>query len=166
MQATESMLEKYTREDADAGAAETERMSGNDKNNRMPLLVGLHHVTVPASDPLAAGDWYVRVFDFASLLIEERENEITAVLLEHPCGARLMLRYAADLLAALRGYPLFSLTVTDHDELLRWVGHLTALDVEHSGVHPAHLGWAVTVTGPDLVHIQLHTNAGPSGEVE
>ena len=132
----------------------------------MPLLVGVHHVTVPTSDPLAARDWFVRVFDFASLLIEERENEVTAVLLQHPCGARLMLRYAAEPLAELRGYPLFSLSVADHDELLHWVEHLTRLNVEHSGVHQAHLGWAVTVSGPDLVRIQLHTEEGPSGEAE
>lgn len=135
-------------------------------NKRVPLLVGVHHVTVPTSDPLAASDWFVRVFDFASLLIEERENEVTAVLLQHPCGARLLLRYAAEPLGELRGYPLFSLSVADHDELLRWVEHLTTLNVEHSGVHQAHLGWAVTVTGPDLVRIQLHTDEGPSGEAE
>lgn len=132
----------------------------------MPELVGVHHVTVPASDPLAATDWYVQVFDFAPLLIEEREDEVAAVLLQHPCGARLMLRYAADPLAALHGYPLLSLSVVDHAELLDWVEHLTALDVEHSGVHEAHLGWAVTVTGPDLVRLQLHTEEGPSGEAE
>ncbi len=132
----------------------------------MPLLVGLHHVTVPTSDPLAASDWYVRVFDFVALLVEERENEVTAAVLQHPCGARLVLRSAAEPLAGLRGYPLFSLSVANHDELLRWVEHLTTLDVEHDGVHQAHLGWAVTVTGPDLVRIQLHTEEGPSGEVE
>jgi hypothetical protein len=54
-------------------------MSGGGKNNRVPLLTGVHHVTVPTSDPLAAGDWYVRVFDFAALLMEERENEVVAV---------------------------------------------------------------------------------------
>jgi catechol 2,3-dioxygenase-like lactoylglutathione lyase family enzyme len=132
----------------------------------VPLLVGVHHVTVPASDPLAASDWYVRVFDFVALLVEEREEEVTAVLLQHPCGARLVLRSAAEPLATLRGYPLFSLSVANHDELLRWAEHLTALNVEHSGVHEAHLGWAVTVTGPNLVRIQLHTDEGPSGEVE
>jgi catechol 2,3-dioxygenase-like lactoylglutathione lyase family enzyme len=136
------------------------------KNGRVPPLVGLHHVTVPASDPLAASDWYVRVFDFAALLVEERENEVTAVLLQHPCGARLILRHAAEPLAAMREYPMFGLSVANHDELLRWVEHLTTLDVEHSGVHQAHLGWAVTVTGPDLVRIQLHTEEGPSGEAE
>jgi hypothetical protein len=86
----------------------------------VPLLVGIHHVTVRATDPLAG----------------------------------------------LRGHPLFSLSVGSHDELLRWAEHLTALNVEHSGVHQAHLGWAVTVAGPDLVRIQLHTEEGPSAEVE
>ena len=141
-------------------------LSGGGENKRVPLLVGLHHVTVPTSDPLAASDWYVRVFDFVALLVEEREDEVTAVLLQHVCGARLLLQSAAESLAVLRGYPLFSLSVANHDELLRWAEHLTTLDVEHNGVHQAHLGWAVTVTGPDLVRIQLHTEEGPSGEVE
>ncbi len=130
----------------------------------MPLLIGVHHVTVPSSDPLAASDWYVRVFDFAALLIEEFENEVTAALLQHPCGARVFLRRAAEPLATFRGYPLFGLSVVNHDELLSWVERLTTFDVEHSGVHQAHLGWAVTVTGPDRVQIQLHTEEGPSGE--
>jgi len=128
------------------------------------VLNGIHHITVPSSDPLPTSDWYVRVFDFAALLIEELEDEVTAVLLQHSCGARLLLRRTAGPLATLRGYPLFGLSVVNHDELLRWVERLTALDVEHSDVHQAHLGWAVTVTGPDLIQIQLHTDEGPSGE--
>jgi hypothetical protein len=76
------------------------------------------------------------VFGFATALIEERETEVVTVLLQHPRG------------------------------VLRWVEHLTTFDVEHSRVHSAHPGWAVTVTGPDLVRIQLQTDAGPSGEDE
>ena len=129
-------------------------------------MTGLHHVTVPTSDPLAGSDWYVRVFDFATLLIEERESEVVAVLLQHPCGARLLLRRAAAPLDALNGYPLFGLTVDSYTELLSWVEHFSTLDVEHSAVHQAHLGWAVTVIGPDLVRIQLHTDEGPSGDGE
>lgn len=132
----------------------------------MPRLTGVHHVTVPTSDPLAGSDWYVRVFDFAALLIEESESDVVAVLLQHPCGARLLLRRAAAPLAALRGYPLFGLTVASYAELQQWVQHLTRLDVEHSAVHRSHPGWAVTVTGPDLVHIQLQTDDGPGGEGE
>ncbi|HUH67920.1 MAG TPA: hypothetical protein VLZ05_03020, partial [Mycobacterium sp.] len=101
---------------------------------------------MPSSDPLVGSDWYVRVFGFASVLVEEQETDVVSVLLEHPCGARLLLRRDDVTAVALRGYPLFSLAVTSHGELLRWVEHFTASDVEHSAVHRAHLGWAVTVT--------------------
>ena len=143
-----------------------DELSRGGKNNRVPLLTGVHHVAVPTSDPLAGSDWYVRVFDFAAILIEERESEVVAVLLQHPCGVRLLLRRTAAPLAALREYPLFGLTVASHTELQHWVEHLTTFDVEHGAVHQAHRGWAVTVTGPDLVRIQLQTDGGPSGEDE
>jgi len=136
------------------------------KNNRVPLLTGVHHVTVPTSDPLAASDWYVRVFDFAALLMEERENEVVAVLLQHPCGARLLLRRTTAPMAAVREYPLFGLTVANYTELQHWVQHLTTFDVEHTTVHEAHPGWAVTLTGPDVVRIQLQTAEGPCSEDE
>jgi hypothetical protein len=79
---------------------------------------------------------------------------------------RLLLRHTAAPLAALREYPLFGLTVASYTELQHWVGHLTSFDVEHGAVHQAHRSWAVTVTGPDLVRIQLQTDEGPSGEDE
>ena len=45
------------------------------KNNHVPRLTGVHHVTVPTSDPLAGTDWYVQVFGFTPLLMEESGNE-------------------------------------------------------------------------------------------
>ena len=134
------------------------------KNNHVPRLTGVHHVTVPTSDPLAGTDWYVQVFGFTALLMEESENEVVAVLLQHPCGVRLLLRRAAAPLPALRGFPLFGLTVPSYTELQHWEEHLSSSEVEHSAVHQAHPGWAVTVTGPDLVRIQLQTDDGPGGD--
>jgi hypothetical protein len=132
------------------------------KNNHVPRLTGVHHVTVPTSDPLGT-DWYVQVFGFTALLMEESESEVVAVLLQHPCGVRLLLRRAAAPLPALRGFPLFGLTVPSFTELQHWEEHLSSSGVEHSAVHQAHPGWAVTVTGPDLVRIQLQTDDGPGG---
>ena len=129
-------------------------------------MTGIHHVTVPASDLLASSDWYARVLGFETILIEEHENDVVAVLLQHPCGARLLLRHTDVPLSAWHGYPLFALSVASHTELLRWVEHLTTLDVDHGAVHQAHLGWAVTITGPDLLKIQLRTDEGPSGDDE
>ena len=88
--------------------------------------------------------------------MEEGESEVVAVLLEHLCGARLLLRRGAAPLDALAGFPLFGLTVDSYAELLRWQQYFTAVDVEHSGVHQPHLGWVVTVTTPYQVRIQPH----------
>ena len=143
-----------------------DEVAGGGKNSRVPTLTRLYHVSVPTSDPLASSDWFERVLGFVTVLIEEHENEVVAMLLQHPCGARLLLRRTEVPLAALRGYPLFALSVASYTELLLWEEHLTTLDAEHSAVHPAHLGWAMTVTGPDLILIQLRTDDGPSGEDE
>ena len=126
-------------------------MPGDGKNSRVPTLTRLHHVSVPTRDPLASSDWFERVLGFATLLIEEHENDVMAMLLQHPCGARLLVRRAEAPLAALRGYPLFALGVAGYTGAVHWEEHLTTVDAEHSAVHPAHLGWAVTVTGPDLI---------------
>jgi hypothetical protein len=141
-----------------------DKLSGRGKNDRVPALTGVHHVSVPTSDPLVASDWYVRVFDFVTVLIEEHETDVVAVLLQHPCGARLLLRLAPTPLTAFRGYPLLALSVASYNALLHWVTHLATFDVEHSAIHQGHLGWAVTVTGPDQLCIQLRTDEGPSGE--
>ena len=100
--------------------ARIDEVSRGGKDNQVPLLTGVHHLTVPTIDPLAASDRYVRVLDFAALLMEERESEVVAVLLQHPCSARLLLRRAASPLAALGGYPLLGLTVASYTELLHW----------------------------------------------
>lgn len=134
------------------------------KNKPVPLLTGVHHIRVPASDPLASSDWYARVLGFATLLIEEREDDVVGTLLEHPCGVRLLLQPSATAAIARGEHPLFGLAVPTHAELLRWAEHLTALGIDHSAVHQVHLGWAVTVTGPDSIRIQLQTYEGPSGE--
>ena len=52
------------------------------KNNHVPRLTGVHHVTVPTSDPLGT-DWYVQVFGFTALLMEESESEVVALSLIH-----------------------------------------------------------------------------------
>jgi catechol 2,3-dioxygenase-like lactoylglutathione lyase family enzyme len=103
------------------------KVKGKNKPVPVPLLTGVHHIRVPASDPLASSDWYARVLGFATLLIEEREDDVVGALLGHPCGVRLLLQPTATAAIASGEHPLFGLTVPTHAELLRWAEHLTAL---------------------------------------
>jgi glyoxylase I family protein len=124
-------------------------LPGAGDNHVAPQITGLHHLSVPAADPLAASDWYATVFGFICVLIEEREDEVTAVLLEHPSGAQLLLRPTPGQQSAALSE--FGSTVADRTALLDWADHLTGLNIEHSTVHRADLGWALTRSSNALV---------------
>lgn len=122
-----------------------------------PAIVGLHHLAVPVRDALRSSEWYEQVFGFALLLVEEEEDRVAAVSLEHPCGIELFLHQTEDQLRPWREFAAFALEFPDQPELIRWERWLTSQHVDHSGVRPAHLGWALDVTDPDGSRIQLHT---------
>jgi glyoxylase I family protein len=127
----------------------------------MPDIVGLHHVSLPASDCVLSSDWYERVLGFSRVLVEEEEDAVTTVVLQHSCGVMIYLRLdrrgvrPVDSGAYYR--PALSFRVPSRSDLDAWDERLTALGVEHSAPRPAHLGWAVDIEGPDSLLIQLHT---------
>lgn len=127
----------------------------------MPQIFGFHHVSLPASDPDRSSDWYERVFGFERLLIEEEEDRVTMIMLEHPGGMRLCLHLVQSLDAEWSGQgkvaAVLSFRVASHADLLQWDEQLTELGIEHSSPRQAHLGWALDVTDPAGLRIQLHT---------
>lgn len=123
----------------------------------MPEIEGLHHVALPARDAVRSSGWYESVFGFFQLLVEEEEDRISSVTLGHPSGVLLVLHQ----MDGVGGYPErfagLAFKVPDRAGLDAWERWLTDHQVAHSGVRPAHLGWALDVIGPDGVRIQLHT---------
>ena len=69
----------------------------------MTQICGFHHVSLPASDLDRSSDWYERVFGFRRVLIEEDEDRVTMVMLEHPEGMLLCLHQSPDLSGAWHG---------------------------------------------------------------
>jgi len=62
----------------------------------MVQISGFHHVSLPARDVESSADWYERVFGFECVLMEEDEDGITGLLLEHPVGTVLALYQSPD----------------------------------------------------------------------
>jgi glyoxylase I family protein len=134
----------------------------------VPHITGLHHVSLPVMDVMRAGDWFERVLGFSSLLIREEEDRVTTMVLRHPAGVLLQLRHAPEQCEALRlaraGMAVLGLSVADRPALEQWAARLTGLAVQHSEPYQAHLGWAMDMTGPDHLGIQLHTREDVSDE--
>jgi len=127
----------------------------------MAQIAGFHHVSLPATDAERSADWYERVFGFGCVLIEEEEDRVKAVMLEHPAGMLLSVHQSPDLVTRWYGSPgapaALCFQVGSEDDLARWDQRLTELGAEHSGPRRAHLGWALDVTDPSGLRIQLHT---------
>ena len=127
----------------------------------MVQICGFHHVSLPASDLDRSSDWYQRVFGFDCVLIEEDEDRVIMVMLEHPEGMVLCLHQGSDPDPAwheLASAAVLSFRVADRADLELWDKRLAELAVEHSSPRQAHLGWALDVTDPSGLRIQLHTN--------
>jgi catechol 2,3-dioxygenase-like lactoylglutathione lyase family enzyme len=133
----------------------------------MPHITGLHHVSLPAADVMRSSDWYERVLGFVPILMEEGEDAVTMIALEHECRVLLYVRLAHGQIAAgtAAGGAAVSFLVDSRDDLIAWHQRLTELGIEHTGPREAHLGWALDITGPDGLRIQMHTreelSAGP-----
>jgi hypothetical protein len=84
------------------------------------------------------------------------------MVLRHPARVLLQLRHAPEQCEALRmtraGMAVLGLAVADRPALEQWEARLTDLGVQHSEPYQAHLGWAIDMTGPDGLCIQLHTS--------
>jgi catechol 2,3-dioxygenase-like lactoylglutathione lyase family enzyme len=132
-----------------------------------PTFAGVHHVAVPVTDIERSRDWYEAVLGFRSVVDEETEDSLVAVTLEHPTGGIVVCLSAAPERAhALAGFSPVSLAVASVSELARWENHFTTIGVQHSASREAHLGWALDVTDPDGIRIQLHTREGVSADVD
>jgi catechol 2,3-dioxygenase-like lactoylglutathione lyase family enzyme len=127
----------------------------------MPDIVGLHHLSLPASDCMRSSDWYERVLGFARVLVEEEEDAVTTVALQHSCEVLLYLRLDRQASKASNGgahrIPALSFSVGSRSDLEAWDEWLTTLGVDHSAACQVHLGWALDIAGPDGLLIQLHT---------
>jgi catechol 2,3-dioxygenase-like lactoylglutathione lyase family enzyme len=127
----------------------------------MVQISGFHHVSLPARDVESSADWYERVFGFECVLMEEDEDGVTGVLLEHPVGMVLALYQSPDPPPAPQGRGIgtavLGFRVTSQDHLVRWDERLTELGIGHSRPRQAHLGWALEITDPSGLRIQLHT---------
>ena len=113
-------------------------------------------MSLPASDLDRSADWYERVFGFERILIEEEEDRVTMVMLEHPEGMLLCLHQSPEA-SPVSAVAVLSFCVADRADLELWEKRLTELGARHSSPRQAHLGWALDVTDPSGLRIQLHT---------
>ena len=125
----------------------------------MPELQGFSHIDLTVSDCEAAAAWWQNVMGFI-LVNRSRGDTFEVWTLIHASGlAGLVMTHDEPLSGAFDerriGLDHLGFKVADHDELQRWVTHLDAKGVSHSGIIDIGFGPTVVLRDPDNIQLDL-----------
>lgn len=109
----------------------------------VPELDAYHHVSLTVTDVEASERWYRAVFGLERAFVEEHGDAGYTVVLQRP-GTPVFLGLVHHEVNGHEGFAEhrtgldhFAFRVGSREELDRWLGHFTALDVPNSGIAQA-----------------------------
>ncbi|MPZ00135.1 MAG: VOC family protein [Actinophytocola sp.] len=126
----------------------------------VPQLAGIHHVKIPVTDLPRSLAWYQRVFGFrATHEFPEADGVIRGVagVLPGLGDTMVAFRVNTDAAAGCKGFDPVGFAVADRADLVAWAAHLDTLNVPHSPVIEASIGWLLVFNDPDGLEMHLYT---------
>jgi catechol 2,3-dioxygenase-like lactoylglutathione lyase family enzyme len=125
-----------------------------------PTLSGIHHVKIPVTDLTRSIDWYARVFGFTvTMEFPDADGVVRGVGGDLPGLGDTLLTLRVNPMAAegCRGFDPVSFGVDDHTDIQAWATHLDELDIGHSPVIEASVGWLLVFDDPDGLQLHLYS---------
>lgn len=127
-------------------------------------ILGLHHVKVPVTDLARSRAWYERVFDLQSVMEFPDENDVVRGVVYQPKNAfTLALRESPAAARGIAGFDPFAILLQGEPDVQAWADRLDALDIEHSAVIEATIGWILSFHDPDGLELRFYTAAARHG---
>jgi glyoxylase I family protein len=125
----------------------------------MPELKGFSHIDLTVSDRERAAAWWQDVMGFTAVN-RFRGDSFDVVTLVHPAGLVVsVMTHDAPLSGAFDerrvGLDHLAFEVADRDEMERWVTHLDAKGVVHSGIISMGYGPTLVFRDPDNIQLEL-----------
>ena len=127
-----------------------------------PPITGLHHVSLTVSDVDRSITWYQDVCGFR-LRRRHSSYNLKKALLAHECGIQVVLNgHGTDAISGRFsefrcGLDHLALAVPDLRALERWLAHLDAAGVEHSGIAVGSTGHLIAFRDPDGIALEFYT---------
>lgn len=131
-----------------------------------PRFTGISHLDLSVTDRTRSVAWWQKVLGFR--VIDRHHDETFDVdAMFHPSGVVLGLAThhgtdASDAFDERRvGLDHLAFAVADRDELEKWVAHLDAHGVPHSGIIDAEHGPTLVFRDPDNIQLELFVYPPP-----
>jgi catechol 2,3-dioxygenase-like lactoylglutathione lyase family enzyme len=129
-------------------------------------ILGLHHVKVPVTDLVRSRAWYERVFDLQPIMEFPDEDGVVRGVVYQPKNAfALALRENPAVARGIAGFDPFAILLQGEPDVRAWADRLDALDIEHSEVAEATIGWLLSFHDPDGLELRFYSAAGHGAEV-
>lgn len=125
-----------------------------------PDLAGIHHVKIPVTDLTRSIDWYARVFGYrVTWEFPEADGAVLGVggVLPGLGDTMVAMRVNPQAAAGCRDFDPVSFAVDDRADIEAWAAHLDHLDVPHSPVIEASIGWLLVFNDPDGLQLHLYS---------
>ena len=131
----------------------------------MPNLMGFAHIDLTVADAEKSAAWWQEVLGF-SLIARTDGESFETWSLEHPAGVVVSVmthhETPSEAFDERRiGLDHLSFEVLDRDEIERWVKHLDAMGVPHSGIIDATWGPTLVFRDPDNIQLELFVHPSP-----
>ncbi|MEV4536492.1 VOC family protein [Asanoa sp. NPDC049518] len=123
-------------------------------------LAGIHHVKIPVTDLAQSVRWYREVFGLRPTLeFPEADGVVRGCAGEIPGLSATLVAFRVNPVAAEgnRGFDPVSFAVRTRDDLQGWAEHLDSLDIKHSPLIEASVGWLLVFDDPDGLTLHLYT---------
>ncbi|MEV6850036.1 VOC family protein [Actinoplanes sp. NPDC051411] len=123
-------------------------------------LAGIHHVKIPVTDLARSLRWYRQVFGLRPTVeFRDADGVVRGLAGEVPGlgPAALTLRVNPVAAEGSRGFDPVSFAVATRDDLAVWAEHLDSLEVKHSPLIEASIGWLLVFDDPDGLTLHLYT---------
>ncbi len=133
----------------------------------MPELMGISHVDLTVTDCERAAKWWTDVLGF-TLVNQVRTDTYVCKSLIHPSGIAVTVMThdgtsdAGAFDERRAGLDHLAFRVADRDELQRWVAHLDATGVSHSGIIDTGYGPTVVFRDPDNMQLEFYVHQNPA----
>jgi catechol-2,3-dioxygenase len=130
-----------------------------------PELEGFSHIDLTVSDRERAAAWWQDVMGF-SVVNRLRGQSWDVVSLIHPSGLVVSVMTHDEPLSdsfdeRRVGLDHFALRVADQSDLERWVSHLNAKGIAHSGIIDMGFGPTLVFRDPDNIQLELFVHPSP-----
>lgn len=133
-------------------------------SSHRPHLAGVHHVKIPVTDLARSVAWYASVFGFqTTMTFADAEDGVVRGVAGTAPGlgdTLLTLRVNAKAAEGCKGFDPVSFAVDDLPDIQAWAAYLDRLDIPHSPVIEASVGWLLVFDDPDGLHLHLYSWAG------